>query len=196
MNSPTTPRHSPTISKSTNIGGKKMATNTINNNTPTKFLNPDPWARLIGRANEEKITVNGNTVTALLDTGSQVTHISLDYCQAMGIPINPIDQLVNIEGAGGAIEYVGFIEADLSFPMGTHVFKTEALLLVLPTTEYQKRVPVTIGTSLTDMAVDSLGTSDTANLSTPWKTVCCATQTRGKYRYNTFRNKLSKLLNL
>ena len=101
MNSPTTPRHSPTISKSTNIGGKKMARNTINNNTPTIFLNPDPWARLIGRANEEKITVNGNTVTALLDTGNQVTHISLDYCQAMGIPINPIDQLVNIERAGG-----------------------------------------------------------------------------------------------
>ena len=58
------------------------------------------------------------------------------------------------------------------------MFKTEALLLVLPTTEYQKRVPVTIGTSLTDMAVDTLGTSDTANLSTPWKTVCCATQSR------------------
>ena len=75
---------------------------------------------------------------------------------------------------------MGFIEADLSFPMGTHVFKTEDLLLVLPTTEYQKRVPVTIGTSLTDMAVDSLGISDTVNLSTPWKTVCCATQTRRK----------------
>ena len=101
MNSPTSPRHSPTISKSTNIGGKEMARNIINNNTPRKFLNPDPWARLIGRANEEKITVNGNTVTALLDTGSQVTHISHDYCQAMHIPINPIEQLVNIEGAGG-----------------------------------------------------------------------------------------------
>ena len=43
--------------------------------------------------------MNGNTVTALLDTGSQVTQVSLDYCQAMGIPINPIEQLVNIEGA-------------------------------------------------------------------------------------------------
>ena len=62
--------------------------------------------------------------------------------------------------------------------MGTHVFKTEALLLVLPTTEYQKRVPVTIGTSLTDMAVDSLGLSDTSKLSTSWKSVCFATQTR------------------
>ena len=70
MNSPTTPRHSPTISKSTNIGGKKMVRNTIDNNKSTKFLNPDPWGRLIGRVNEEKIRVNGNTVTTLLDTGS------------------------------------------------------------------------------------------------------------------------------
>ena len=103
-------------------------------------------------------------MTALLDTGSQVTHISLDYCQAIG---TPIEQLVNIEGAGGMLYNMwGFIEADLGFPMGTHVFKTEALLLVLSTTEYQKRVPVTIGTSLTDMAVDSLDLSDTSNLST------------------------------
>ena len=80
-----------------------MARSPIDNNKSTKFLNADPWARLIGRANEEKIIVNGNTVTALLDTGSQVTHISLDYCQAMGIPINCIEQLVNIEGAGGML---------------------------------------------------------------------------------------------
>ena len=152
----------------------------------SKFLNPDPWARLIGRANEEKIKINGHTVTALLDTGSQVTHISLDYCQAMGIPINPIDQLVNIEGAGGdAIKYVGFIEASLIFPMGTHEFKTEALLLVLPTTEYQKWVPVTIGTSLTDIAVDSLDLSDTTTLSPSWKTVCYATQTRRQIQVPT-----------
>ena len=98
MNSPTTQRHSPTMSKVTNIGSTKMASN---NNTPSKFLNPDPWTILIGRANEEKITVNGNTVTALMDTGSQVTHVSLDYCQAMGIPMHPTEQLVNIEGAGG-----------------------------------------------------------------------------------------------
>ena len=80
-----------------------MARSPIDNNKSTKFLNPDPWARLIGRANEEKIIVNGNTVTALLDSGSQVTHISLDYCQAMGIPIIPIEQLVSIEGAGGML---------------------------------------------------------------------------------------------
>ena len=66
MNSPTAQRHSLSIPKATNVGGKRMASET----TQSKFLNPDPWTRLIGRANEEKISVNGKTVTALLDTGS------------------------------------------------------------------------------------------------------------------------------
>ena len=152
-----------------------MARSSNECNNSSKFLNPDPWGTLIGRANEEKIIVNGNTVTALLDTGSQMTHVSLDYCQAMGIPQNPLSSWLTLKELGDAIEYVGFIEADLTFTMATHVLKTEALLLVLPTTEYQKRVPITIGTSLTDMAVDSLGTSDQSKLSTPWKTVCLAT---------------------
>ena len=38
INSPTAQGHPP-ISKASNIGGKKMASN---NNTPSKFLNPDP----------------------------------------------------------------------------------------------------------------------------------------------------------
>ena len=49
---------------------------------------------------------------------------------------------------------MGYIEAKLSLPMRTHTFEIEALLLVLPTTEYQKRVPVAIGTTNTDMVVD------------------------------------------
>ena len=88
---------------------------------------------------------------------------------------------------------MGFIEAELSFPMGTHVFMTEALLLVLPTTEYQKRVPVTIGTSLTDMAVDSLGTLDQTKLATPWKTMCCATQSHRKVQAQQIQKNTVKI---
>ena len=77
---------------------------------------------------------------------------------------------------------MGFIETKLSFPTGPHVFETEAFLLVLPTTEYQRRVPVTIGTSLTYMAVDSLGPSAPSQLSTSWKIVCCTTQSRRQVR--------------
>ena len=76
--------------------------------------------------------------------------------------------------------------------MGTHVFKTEALLLVQPTKEYQKRVPVTIGTSLTDMAVDSLGTLDQTKLTTPWKTVWCATHSQRKVQAQQIHKNMVK----
>ena len=38
------------------------------------------WEKLVGMANEEKIFINGLPVTALLDTGSHVTHVSHDFC--------------------------------------------------------------------------------------------------------------------
>ena len=78
----------------------------------------DPWARLIGRANEEQIIVNGHLVTALLDTGSKVTHISEAFCQANDIQINPLDQLVEIKGTGGDnIKYLDYIETTLTLPL-------------------------------------------------------------------------------
>ena len=61
----------------------------------------DPWTRLIGRANEEQIVINGHPVTALLNTGSQITHVSEVFCHAKGLQINPLNQLVEIEGPGG-----------------------------------------------------------------------------------------------
>ena len=100
LNSPReSKRHSPvsqpTLNTTREKGVHKLATK---NKTSI-----DPWARLIGRANEEQIIVNGHPVTTLLDTGSQVTHISEAFCQANDIQINPLDQLVEIEGTGGTI---------------------------------------------------------------------------------------------
>ena len=64
------------------------------------------WEKLVGRANEERIFINGQPVTALLGTGSHVTHVSHDFCLANGIAINPLAKLVNIEGTSGdSIEY-------------------------------------------------------------------------------------------
>ena len=76
------------------------------------------------------------------------------------------------------MEYVEYIEAKLSLPMGTHTSDVEALLLVLPTTEHQKRVPVAIGTTIPDMSVDYIGHNSPKNLSQSWKVVCCAIQCR------------------
>ena len=60
----------------------------------------------------------------------------------------------------------------------SQTFDAEALLLVLPTTVYQKRVPVTIGTTITDMAVDFINQNKPDLVSKLWKVVCCATHSK------------------
>ena len=140
-------------------------------------LSIDPWTRLVGRANEEQIVINGHPVTALLDTGNQITHVGKAFCQAKGIQTNPLSYLVEIEGTGGyGIKYVGYIGAKLTLPLGSQTFEIEALLLVLPSTDYQKRVPVAIGTTITDMVVEFISQTNPENISKSWKAVCCATQ--------------------
>ena len=62
--------------------------------------------------------------------------------------------------------------------MGSQTFENETLLLVLPSTDYQKRVPVAIGTTITDMVVDFINKTHPDNISKSWKTVCCATQSK------------------
>ena len=62
--------------------------------------------------------------------------------------------------------------------MGSHTFDIEVLLLVLPTTDYLRKVPVSIGTTITDMVVDFINQNKPDNVSRSWKVVCCATHTR------------------
>ena len=49
--------------------------------------------------------------------------------------------------------------------MGSQTFDIEALLLVLPTTEYQKRVPVAIGTTIINIAVDFINQNNPEHVS-------------------------------
>ena len=62
--------------------------------------------------------------------------------------------------------------------MGSHTFNIEALLLVLPTTDYLKKVHVSLGTTITDMVVDFINQNKPDNVSKSWMVVCCATHTR------------------
>ena len=93
-------RHSPseqtTMDSTTEKGGREIG-------RPRENSYIDPWTRLVGRANEEQIVINGHPVTALLDTGSQITHVSEAFCQAKGLQINPLNHLVEIEGTGGTV---------------------------------------------------------------------------------------------
>ena len=103
--------------------------------------------RLVGQANEVEVILEGRKCTALLDTGAMVSTLSLSLCKDLGLEIEPLGNLVQVEGAGGhTLQYLGYTEARIEFPdLSASI---DALFLVAPDTERQGRVPVLIGTNL------------------------------------------------
>ena len=69
--------------------------------------------------------------------------------------------------------------------MGTHSCETEALLLVLPSTDYQQRVPVAIGTTITDMAVEYIGKLNLKIFLNPGRLCVVPHSLRGWYWYHS-----------
>ena len=69
-------RHSPSVQPTVNSTSEKGEERWVDQ----EKLSIDPWTRLVGRANKEQIVINGHPVTALLDTGSQITHVSEAFC--------------------------------------------------------------------------------------------------------------------
>ena len=61
----------------------------------------NPWPRLIGRANEEQIVINGHPVTAVLDTGNQVTHISEAFAKLIISKFILWTNWLKLRGLGG-----------------------------------------------------------------------------------------------
>ena len=74
-----------------------------------EYCNPNPWVRLLGRANETEIEINGKISKAFIDSGAMISMMSKGYCE--GYEIQPLDRLVSIEGSGGAdVPYLGYVE--------------------------------------------------------------------------------------
>ena len=69
---------------------------------PIPFLNPDPVVQLVGCANEAPVVVDGCEVAALVDLGAQVSTISAQLCEELGLEIQPLGQLLELEGTGSA----------------------------------------------------------------------------------------------
>ena len=99
---------------------------------PCSFLNPDPIIHLVGHSNETPVIVDGQETTALIDLGAQVPNVSSQFCEDLALQIQPLGQLLELEGTGGsAIPYLGFMEVNLQIP-GIRNYNEDVLLLVIP----------------------------------------------------------------
>ena len=136
--------------------------------TPALFLNPDPIAHLVGHSNKAQVVVDRQEVTALIDLGAHVSSISAQFCRDLALQIQPLDQVLELEGTGGAaIPHLGFVEVNLQI-LGIRNYKN-VLLLVIPTMTYSKMVPVMVGTKIIDKALSVMTTGELAKATMPWR---------------------------
>ena len=123
---------------------------------PILFLNPDPVVQLVGHANEAPVVVDGHEVAALVDLGAQVSNISAQLCRGLGLEIQPLGWLLELEGTGcAAIPYLKFVEVNLQI-LGIRGYNKDVLLLAIPNTAYTEGVLVVVGSKIIDRALSCM----------------------------------------
>ena len=108
------------------------------------------------------MVVVGQEVTTLNDLGTQVSRISAQFCKDLALQIQPLGQLLALEGTGGAaIPYLGFVEVNLQIPEIRN-YNEDVLLLVIPTMTYSKMVSVMVGSKIIDKALSLMTVGELA----------------------------------
>ncbi|KAK3108916.1 hypothetical protein FSP39_018571 [Pinctada imbricata] len=118
-------------------------------------------------------------VSGATNTGSTVSTVSEAFHQQhlQHLPILPLDEIIHIECAdGGTLPYLGYIEVTITSPGLPHASDTTMHypILVVPDSNYNKDVPVLLGTNILRHLLSEVHTNygdqylQTANLHTPW----------------------------
>ena len=77
--------------------------------TDPDYNNQNPWAGILGRANETDVKIDGVISEALIDSGAMILMMSKDYCHERGYEIQLLEHLVSIESSGGSVPYLGYV---------------------------------------------------------------------------------------
>ena len=138
------------------------------NKTREQYYNPDPLARLIGKSNESTIIIDGNQCTALIDSGAQVTTITIDLVNKLKLPIYGLQTLLNFRGTGGGnIPYHGYTGVTMEIPE-IKGFKEDVLMMVIDDDDYGKRVPIQLGTLHIDQIISQATPNEITSLNKAW----------------------------
>ena len=113
--------------------------------------------------------LEGKEYPALLDSGAQPSGISLRLAKKLGLKIYQLDTLLDIEGFGGNdVPYLGYVEARLQVK-GISGMDEDSLFLVVPDSNYTKRVPISIGTVHIERCLQLLKEEEIQNLTHSWE---------------------------
>ena len=124
--------------------------------------------QLVGCTNGAPVVMDGCEVAALVDLGAQVSTISAQLCEELGLEIQPLGQLLELEGTGGAATtYLGFVEVNLQIP-GIRRYNKDVLLLAIPTMAYTEIVLVVVGSKIIDKALSCMTVGELAKATATW----------------------------
>ena len=106
------------------------------------YHNPDPLYRLVGEVNETTVLVEGQEARALIDSGSQLSSISLAWVRKLNLKPQQLQSILQIEGSGGLdISYWGYVETHLGVPE-VKAFETDVLLLIVTDSAHTMCTPL------------------------------------------------------
>ena len=111
-------------------------------------------SKLVGSRCEASVEIEGDRVSCLLDSGSQVSTMSISYFNrhlSDSFSLHPIGKLVTIEAANGLpIPYLGFVQVNIELAPDLTACQasTSVLMFVCPDTPYTTDVPIILGTNV------------------------------------------------
>ena len=134
-----------------------------------QYHNPDPLVRLIGTPNESQVEVEGVPITALIDSGANLSAITKSFAAELQLEVKGLQTILDIEPTGGGrVPYHGYVECKLRIPQ-IKKFDLDVLMLVIDDSPYAMRVPIQIGTLHIDMAPDLVTEEERGKLNHQWK---------------------------
>ena len=146
-----------------------------------QYHSSDAIVELIGRVNEDAICVGDIQVTAVINTGAQVSTITLDFCDKHGDDIHPVKQMSHLEGTGGfSILYLGYIEATVRIPPIKDYDQCVPMLILMSSSPYSLRVLVQLGTTVLDRAMARITVEELAHASNTWWQIYMSTMATAK----------------
>ena len=122
-----------------------------------EYYNPNPWVRILDRANETEIEIDGKVSKALIDSGAMILMMSKGYCDKHGYEIQPLDTLVPIEGSGIVdVPYLGYVEVRMQI-LGISSFEQDVVMLISHTTTcFHRRVAIQVGSQIIDQVINCI----------------------------------------
>ena len=113
--------------------------------------------------------MNDEQVTTLVNSGAQISTVSMAFVERHGLPIWQLQQLLDFEGFGGVeVPYIGYTQLQLKIP-GVKDYDKDILLFIQKDSKYSEQVPVVLGTLHIKDVIQSATKEELVKLGNAWE---------------------------